>query len=294
MGDAATPNLGPNDASHRASRYLWDMPCHPYVPRCLLEEIEQGHPSPTVIERLLAADPALAAKTLRIVNSDYYGLSGQVDSIGQAVLILGMQQIRNLVMSVQALTDSLPHSSLPLLSSLWSHSYGTAVGAGLILRQQGGGQADIELAYLGGLLNGIGKLFLLGRFPCDYPSLPGEAAAVGKPLTTLERERFGVSHAEAGQHLMRHWRFPLTLRQVVASPAAGDLPGSLIQLAVQVASQVSPDPLHTTPGPSGVDQDALVRLAWGQAEVDWFVAEVGAQLTDAESELGGTQLGDAA
>ena len=107
-------------------------------------------------------------------------------------------------------------------------------------------------------------------------------------------ERFGVSHAEAGQHLMRHWRFPLTLRQVVASPAAGDLPGSLIQLAVQVASQVSPDPLHTTPGPSGVDQDALVRLAWGQAEVDWFVAEVGAQLTDAESELGGTQLGDAA
>src|SRR4051794_5341481 len=85
-------------------RAMTDLPALPNVVSRVLEEAEKPDASAAAIEKMIAADQALTSKVLRVVNSAYYGLSGQVTSLGQAIVILGLPQIRNLVLSVSAMS----------------------------------------------------------------------------------------------------------------------------------------------------------------------------------------------
>lgn len=257
-----------------SSRYLWDMPACPGIPERLLHLIDRGNSSPADVEKLLSTDPALAAKALRMVNSDYYGLSGKVESLTQAVLLLGIQQIRNLILSVQGHTRGIPYHAQTSLRSLWEHSYSTAVGAQLILQRKSLGQNEQEAAYLAGLLHDVGKLFLLGRFPCDYPDLPIESKQAGVPLAKLELERFGTTHSDVGRHLAQHWRIPSALRLAIGIEAE-DMPeeGPPELFAVHIADCLTSDPFEFEEAPRAMHPNAYVWLGWGEDELDWLTRE---------------------
>src|SRR5215207_6784467 len=85
-----------------------DLPALPTVVMRILKETESTDTCAQTIERMLGSEQALASKVLRVVNSAYYGLSGQVTSLSQAVMILGMPQVRNLVLSVSAVSVMKP------------------------------------------------------------------------------------------------------------------------------------------------------------------------------------------
>src|SRR4051812_44649147 len=83
---------------------LRDLPALPGIVARVLQETEDPDASAHGIEKLLSSDQALASKVLRVVNSAYYGLSGQITSLSQAIMILGIPQVRNLVLSVSAVS----------------------------------------------------------------------------------------------------------------------------------------------------------------------------------------------
>ena len=154
---------------------------------------------------LLASDQVLAAKVLRWANSPYYGLENKIISVQQAVVVLGMNIIRELIMTstVSAhMNQALPGYGLER-GELWHHALGTAVGAQLISKQHCL-QIDEE-AYFAGLLCDIGKLIFEKHLrEIDLNKAEWER----RPFFEVERASFGIDHAGLGAELARHWQLP--------------------------------------------------------------------------------------
>lgn len=162
------------------------------------------------IEALLKSDQAISSKLLRVVNSPYFGLSGQVASVSQAVVILGFQQVRNLVLSVSMMSQfsGSSESTKDAQVQLWETAFGTASAAQLIARKKRFSSADNELCFIGGLLQNIGSLFMLNAITRQYQSVLEESLNSGKRLSEVETTRLGITHAEVGQQLLVKWKLP--------------------------------------------------------------------------------------
>jgi len=170
------------------------------------------------LESLILRDPALAAKTLRVVNSAYYGLSRKVLNIGQAVVILGTQQLRNLLMSLAAVSmlQARTAKQRALQKAFWEHSIATAICAELICRRKNLAAKDCELAFVGGLLHEIGRLFLFTHLPDTYNKVADYAISNNHRLSVVEASVLGINHDEVGLELARMWQFPEALEPFVS------------------------------------------------------------------------------
>lgn len=199
-------------------RGVHDLPSLSDVVTKTLEATERESTSASEIERLVSSDAALSAKILRVVNSAYYGLSGQVSSLNQAVVILGIQQIRNLVLSISAL--SLLKGRTPQLRrlqhSFWMHSFATAVCAQIIARRKRFSARDAEMVYTAGLLHDIGRLYLFSAVSEEYLAVIAHAAKSERSLDEVEPEMLGVRHDEIGGELAKTWHFPAALTDLIA------------------------------------------------------------------------------
>lgn len=221
-----------------------DLPSLSDVVTKTLEATERDTTTAGEIERLISSDAALSAKILRVVNSAYYGLSGQVSSLGQAVVILGMQQIRNLVLSISAL--SLLKGRTPelrnLQESFWMHSFATAACAQAIARHKRFGARETEMVYTAGLLHDIGKLFLFCNHSDSYLEVMNYARTHPCELKESEHQILGVGHEEVGLELARNWHFPEPLALLIGrheGPFDGDpLP---MLFAVHAADRLTED-----------------------------------------------------
>ena len=288
----AAPRFSRESVSDLVLRGLHDLPPLSDVVTKTLEATERESTTAAEIERLVSADVALSAKILRVVNSAYYGLAGEVFSLNQAVVVLGMQQIRNLVLSVSVL--GLLKSQTPELQAtqqrLWMHSFSSAACAQALARMFKFGPRDSEAVSTAGLLHSIGKLYLFSAVTEEYVAFCERAAAAGEPTDAREKEVFGMGHEEIGGLLAEKWHFPETLRDLIAQhegPFDEDAPSLL--LAVHVADRL------TSPGYDGVseefDMDPIaekwLNTAPGARAV--VIAEMEAKIAEA-SELFGVLL----
>lgn len=196
---------------------LEDLPAMPGIIIRVLEETEKAEPSANVLESIISSDQAVASKVLRVVNSAYYGVQGRVSSVGQAVVILGTQQVRNLVLSAAAMS-ALPARTTyqaEALRCFWTHSYATAVAAQLIAKIKELPSVDAETVFVGGLLHDVGRLFMLTHYPEFYDRALSQAAQAGGGLEEFESQLFGVNHCQVGGAVAERWRLPSQLVEIV-------------------------------------------------------------------------------
>lgn len=195
-----------------------DLPPLPDVVVRVLDATERENVTAAEIERLLTHDPALTAKTLRVVNSAYYGLSKQVATVQQATVILGMTQIRNLVLSVAALGLIKVQSARQreVLRECWEHGVGTACASQKLARRLRLEPKVLELSFVSGLLHDLGKLFLYGNFPEMYHEVLVQFEGSNVPLIEIERQALGLTHPEIGRELAISWKFPDPLVEAIA------------------------------------------------------------------------------
>jgi putative nucleotidyltransferase with HDIG domain len=214
--------INPNDPAMQAirariARAVQELPALPTVVMRVLRETQNEAVSATHLEKLIGSDQAIASKALRIVNSAYYGMSKQVDSLSQAVVILGIQQLRNLVLSISAM--SMIKAQTPTQRELhrrfWNHSLASAIGAQSLARAQRLPSTDQEFAYVAGLLHDIGRLFLFTNFTETYVELEKRACGA-ESLKRLEIETLGLTHAQVGQVLAHVWKFPERLADIMS------------------------------------------------------------------------------
>ncbi|MCC6696453.1 MAG: HDOD domain-containing protein [Candidatus Hydrogenedentes bacterium] len=153
------------------------------------------------VAKALQTDPALAIKTLRLVNSAYYGLANKIISVDHAVALLGMKVIKNLVF-----TATVFETFNKGTGALLRHS----VSCGVVMRTiipsvPGFDDMDTEEAFVYGLLHDVGKIIFEQFLPKEVESAILLSRTRGIPVFEAERYVIGVDHAELGGHLAQRW-----------------------------------------------------------------------------------------
>ena len=176
---------------------LAGIPALPIAVAKVLEETGKDEPDPRVLTRAIETDAGLAAKLLSLVNSPYYGLTGTVTSLNQAVMIIGMRQVRNVALAVGALR-SIPGIPAAIVDAFLNRSMTTAKTARSLATKAGLTSPEADNAHLGGLLRGVGSLVAM-RMGNVKPE-DGEVARLARLV-------------------LLHWKLPETIVAAAAESA---------------------------------------------------------------------------
>ncbi len=191
-----------------------NIPTLPTIAFSVLRKTEQQDYDIDELVDLILMDQVLAAKTLRIVNSAFMGLSRQVQTLRQALVVLGAREIRNLVLAtslLQLLDDSKNNS---LVQSFWEHSF--ACGIFSIMLAKNIGYRNTERAYLAGLLHDIGEVILIANFPNEVNDIVDIVPQYNWDFNKAEAEVLGISHVDFGPWLLERWNIGGDIAHVVA------------------------------------------------------------------------------
>ena len=182
---------------------LGELPPLPQVAAQVLRLSADSETSADELQRLIRADQALTAQTLRIANSAMFGMVREVSTLTQATMTLGFSTTRSVVLaaSVKSLFNRGPAGIQERL--LWEHALvvgltGSAIGRAL-------GYHPAEEVFLAGLMHDLGKSVLLLKFPERYGTLLKRIYDEGGDATALEREAFDLDHPLVGEALVRSW-----------------------------------------------------------------------------------------
>jgi len=159
------------------------------------------------IAEIIRRDPSLTARLLRMVNSVYFGLSAKVNNIEEAVLYLGLRQIRELSMATPVIEEleriSGTATRLPW-REMWRHSIGTAIMTREILATTTL-LIDDDTDYIVGLLHNVGKVIMATQFPEEFSRIVAGKYSSPEEVCAAERALIGWDHAQIGSHyLERH------------------------------------------------------------------------------------------
>ena len=233
------------------------------------------------IADLLRRDPDLCARMLRLANSPFYGFTTSHETIERALSVIGLRQIRELVLvtSVVRAFEGIP-TDLVNMSTFWEHS--VAVG---IMARSLGERARIPGAdsfYLPGLLHDIGRLVMYLRLPGLTHELLLEREATACCMFELERDLLGYSHTEIGARLLETWKLPQSIWEPVATHhnPAGSGEFAVAACAIHIADAW----VNTNrAGSTGscylleMDQDALHSIGIDTAELHQIGLEAAGQ-----------------
>ncbi len=189
------------------------LPSLPDIYTALQNSVRDDKVTLREVAELVAADPALAARVLQVVNSAFFRLARRITNIEQAVNYLGFAAIRNLALSVEVFAH-WPGGGSDVLHLHQLQSHAQAVAAAAYALAAGTMIADDTL--LAGLLHDIGYWVLAQECPADLHRAVELAVARALPLHVAESQVIGASHAEIGAYLLGIWGLPYSVIEAVA------------------------------------------------------------------------------
>lgn len=168
---------------------------------------ERAKPEPSLAEiaRLIERDISVAAAVIKAVNSPLFGLRRKLESISQAVFLLGLDNVVNLVTAL-SLRSSMQAKKFPDLDRFFD----TAQDVAIIMSSLAGdlGVMPSGQAYLLGLFHDCGTPLLFQKYPEYQDVVRAAKTTVNRSITAVEEERLGTDHALVGYFLGRSWKLP--------------------------------------------------------------------------------------
>jgi putative nucleotidyltransferase with HDIG domain len=260
-----------SDAMRKVVGGIAVIPVVPAVYAKLVEAVDDASSSLATIAKIVEQDGALASKVLQSVNSSFFGVGRRINSIAQAVSLLGVRLLRSLVLSQEILR---PLATAPNgLGFDPDAEHDHALQVARIARRLAVTPAGAEEAAIAGLLHDVGKLLLYAYLPEQARAAIDLAAAKAIPRHDAEREILGVSHAEVGAYLLGLWGLPHTVVEAVAYHHSGEQikhqplgPATAVYLAnLAVNTGNAPDDLASTGEVAAVLADERLAEYWRQA-----------------------------
>lgn len=193
------------------------LPSAPEVASKIARLAEDPRSCADDIAQVVKKDPATAARVLRLVNSSYFGLRHQVETLDHAISILGLKVIRSMALSVSVVA-SVKQMKVPGSFNhkrFWEHCALTACLARTIAKE--GKLVDAELAFDVGLLHDIGKLLLACYATEDFMSIVAIAQKESRSFHDAEAVVMNTSHTEIGGWLAQKWNFSAELVHGIAA-----------------------------------------------------------------------------
>jgi HD-like signal output (HDOD) protein len=208
-----TINTSANERYHRVIEQIDSLPALPSIVTKLIQVVNSPDSSAEDAASLIERDPALTTKMLRLANSAFYGIPRSISSVSSAVVILGFNTIRSLVLSASVMKMFSNNKEQALdKERFWQHSIVCALAAKIIVRHFiNVRMMDPESAFCAGILHDIGKLIFNEFVGDDYKTACEYAVKSKIPLLEAERIVLGIDHAQIGRILADKWALPLDL-----------------------------------------------------------------------------------
>ena len=224
-------------------------------------------------------DPALTAKVMRLANSAYVGIPRRINSLKNAVVLLGQKRVYSLALTTGVLLAIKKRADLPfLLKDFWRHSVAVGMIAESISKSLNRRDCiDSDQAFTAGLLHDIGKL-AVGCFAAEYIRAAVQDCR-GNNIPFFKAEKVNTSHMMVGLLLARKWNFPpdlcssLACHHDPAQSAGGKRTVAIVHLSDGIAHLVN---VSTIPGETApqLDTDAIALVDIQPERLRTIVGEV--------------------
>ncbi len=264
--------------SKLSSSILKQVDAFPPLPATVSNVITiTGNPESSAQELMNAVlpDQAMCLTILKIANSALFGLPRKVSSVDKAVMVLGFDEIRNIVLGKAVFNTfrNAYRSNRERINLFWEHSFLTGLAAKIIAE-------DVNLStsesFIAGLIHDIGKLTMLISLNSDYAAIL-ESSSAHFRAQREEQERFSITHNEVGYRLLNRWLFPKSLLDTTRHHHTPLLSTSepLLPAVIGLADLFS----HLQLSPDGVDTSDLetffntvvpeVKSVWYDNGLEW-------------------------
>jgi putative nucleotidyltransferase with HDIG domain len=193
---------------------LNDIPTLPIVATKVTELINDPNSSSGDIADVLKKDQVLTAKVLKLINSPYYGIPGEVTDVKRALAYLGFNTLAQLVLSVSVISmfPSEEKTSFSM-QAFWKHALGTAMASEAIAKKIG--YAKPEECFTCGLLHDIGKIVLFQISPLDFMNIIRIAERDKLSFAAVEKKLEVPAHGYLGEYIANKWRLPMVIRMAI-------------------------------------------------------------------------------
>jgi HD-like signal output (HDOD) protein len=265
----------PTEAALRLVAGSTRLPSPPSVYFRVVEELDSPNCSVSRAGALIAQDAAMTVKLLQVVNSAVFGLGMQVTTPEEAVLYLGVEATKSLILLAHSFSYFDRAGRLPLsLEALWRHALVTGQCARVIAQAEGLAAEETGLTFTAGLLHDLGKLVLAANRPQDLAAAHAQAQAHAGTLWEAERDLLGATHADVAGCLLALWGLPTAIVEAVAlhhTPVALFSSAFNPLTAVHVANVLAHDlaPGEQGPALSVIDQAYVAHLGLADRLDPW-------------------------
>ena len=188
------------------------LPSPPAIVQRLQDRLSEKNVSYTEIAHIIETDQAFTARILRLVNSPFYGFAGKITSIEEAITMLGLNTIHQLLLTTSIINTIRVQNAVIDINRFWIHSFGAGVIAKhLLVNQNKDKQSE---GFLGGILHDIGRLIFIQLDTSGFEKLYSNKET---PVTLeMEKQYFGVDHQKIGEVLAKKWNFPASIVKAIA------------------------------------------------------------------------------
>jgi HD-like signal output (HDOD) protein len=185
-----------------------NLPTLPIIVQQVQKLIANPNSNMAQIAAIITKDQAIAARVIRLINSAFFGMGGKVTSIQQAIVLLGLNTVKNLVLgvSVVKLFEGPASASLFDRQKFWMHTFACALGAQAIAREIR--FPNPEDFFLAGLLHDIGILVLDQFFHQEFIGVLQNAVLKKTDYIKAEQCELGLTHQEVGEFVGKKWKIP--------------------------------------------------------------------------------------
>ncbi|MDR3174907.1 MAG: HDOD domain-containing protein [Treponema sp.] len=195
------------------------MPSLPTSVNKVLEVCNNPQASPWDLNYIISLDPVLTGRVLKLINSAYYSLSQQVTTLVRAIIMLGLNTVKNLTLSTAVLASIRKKGSTGGLDmeAFWRHSLGVGVMSKLLAKTRGVDTKRLEEYFTAGLLHDIGKIPLSTVIAESYTTMVQAAKKKGLPLYKAEDQFLGITHCACGEQIVSEWKLQGAIGDVITN-----------------------------------------------------------------------------
>lgn len=201
-----------------------DLPPLPSTVTRVLSITAAPESSADDLMQAITPDQTMCATILKVANSAAFGIPGKVSTMERAVMVLGFDEVKNIVIG-KAIFSSFPQLNKTTIQGVgvfWEHAFTCGITAKIIGEYYRLSPSEL---FVCGLIHDIGKLVLLMAYPNEYPLLQEHSPANHFHSMGSEATQYGISHDRVGLKLAEHWNLPPQLKSAIGyhhNPAAAD------------------------------------------------------------------------
>jgi len=287
----STAIADPQTIARDAVRSVSSLCTLPEITAQIIATVEDPKSSVGQLHRIIAHDPSLSSRILKVVNSAFYGVSGQVGSVERAIVLLGLTAVKNIAVaaSLGQLFRGARLGAGFSARDLWTHCIAVGVTAREIAKKIGA--VNTDEFFLAGLIHDVGILVELQLWPEKIQSICSTVKNGGGNFLEAERQVLLVDHEMLGQHLAEQWKFTRACQLVAGyhhrpSEEPEDCPQVLaVHIADTLCCQGGPG-FNLTARGREIEPCAISGLGLGNAAIDEIKSKMLETISSALSVFG--------